>query len=63
MFRLCSRARVVKCVKIITALHNNIKFAQLKVQLVLHKDCLSNSKFSKKIIIIVKVNQMYKNRY
>jgi hypothetical protein len=63
MFRSCSRVRVVKCAKIITALLNNIKYVRLKVQRVLHKDYLLSNKFSKKIIIIVKVNQMFKNRY
>lgn len=63
MYRLCNKARAVKCVKIIIALRNNIKYAQLKVQQVLHKDYLLSNKFNKRIIIIVKVNQMFKNRH
>ena len=63
MFRLCNKARAVKCAKIITAPLNNTKSAQLKVQQVPLKGCLLNNRFSKKIIIIAKANQMFKNKF
>ena len=63
MCKLCSKAKAVKCAKIITVLLSNIKFVQLKAQLVLHKDCLSSSRSSKKIIITVKESQMFKKKF
>jgi len=63
MFRLCNKVRAAKCAKIIIAHLNNIKFVQLRVQQVLHKDCLLINKFSKKIIIIAKESLMFKNKF
>ena len=63
MSKLCSKAKAVKCAKIITVLLSNIKFVRLKAQLVLHKACLSNSRFSKRIIITVKESQMFKKKF
>ena len=63
MCKLCSKAKAVKCAKIITVLLSNIKFVRLKAQLVLHKGCLSSSRFSKRIIITVKESQMFKKKF
>lgn len=61
MFSLCNKAKVVKCAKIITAHHNNIRFLQLRAQLVFLKVFQLNNKFNRKIIITVKVNRTLKN--
>jgi hypothetical protein len=63
MSKSCSKVKALKCVKIIIVPHNNIKCVQLKAQPVLHKGCPSSNRSNKKIIIIVKENRMFKNKF